>query len=141
MEGEEVDPFTAIRERHCNQAVESSGQLKAIYALRGQKPPKEHTKKLKFGGTSTIGWEATAGHGAIPASDAVAQALRSAREDGRIKGWNMPYGSHGLVRIWITGAPEDDENVVQDKVLAFLSDLREKPSTHNPTATPTKSVA
>lgn len=48
LEDEEVtpDPIAAVRERHCERAVESVAQGEAIFALRGQKLPRSYRSTL-----------------------------------------------------------------------------------------------
>jgi protein-tyrosine phosphatase len=40
------DPIAAVRERHCEQAVESVAQGEAIFALRGQPLPRKYRRTL-----------------------------------------------------------------------------------------------
>ena len=42
-----VDPLDAVRERHCSHAVETKEQLKAIYALLGEKVPMRHRPEFE----------------------------------------------------------------------------------------------
>jgi hypothetical protein len=47
LEPETKDPIAAIRKRHCEEAVESLAQARAIFALRGEKLPEKYEKEFK----------------------------------------------------------------------------------------------
>lgn len=58
-EAETPDPIAAVRERHCEKAVETLEQAKAIFALRGQAVPTEYLKQFakdsgSFGRTTLV---------------------------------------------------------------------------------------
>ena len=42
------DPIAAVRERHCSKSVETIGQARAIFALRGEKLPKKYDDELGY---------------------------------------------------------------------------------------------
>lgn len=43
LEPEIKDPIAEIRERYCDRAVESMEQIRAIFALKGEEPPKKYS--------------------------------------------------------------------------------------------------
>lgn len=43
---ETPDPIAAVRERHCEKAIETLAQAEAIFALRGQKLPGKYRKEF-----------------------------------------------------------------------------------------------
>ena len=143
MEPDVEDPIAAIRERHCEKAVESAAQAKAIFELKGVEAPEEYTKikSVVYQGSSTYqgngftnnyATESSANQSMIPDNPIAAAAIKKAHKDNVIHGWNMPQGFKGNVRIWTTGKPGDDVYVPQDRVLAFLTALRNKTAVPTP---------
>ena len=45
-EGETPDPIAAVRERHCDHAVETKAQAEAIFALRERPLPEKYVKEF-----------------------------------------------------------------------------------------------
>jgi hypothetical protein len=47
LEPDTADPIAAIRQRHCQHAVETLAQAKAIFALRGEELPAKYRRQFK----------------------------------------------------------------------------------------------
>jgi hypothetical protein len=47
LEPDTADPIAAIRQRHCQHAVETLAQAKAIFALRGQDLPEKYRREFQ----------------------------------------------------------------------------------------------
>ena len=158
MEPETADPIAAVRERHCEKAVESLAQAKAIFELRDQELPEDYAEEFKpkvtySGSSGELGFLNGYREGGVtfkpfdsqwpPRSiDNQELYLRFQEAWSRcipLKGWEGPDNAEfpGKVILWIGPSPRTDLIVpVEDikAVLTILSSLREHPSNWNPLA-------
>jgi hypothetical protein len=144
MEPDVEDPIAAIRERHCEEAVESMAQATAIFALKGMELPEKYKEEFTPK-ASTFGFG-----GAIPVTtfkqrnlyDSVTQA--DCQDKAPFTKW-WERRSAALLKYWEDFSLGDFRKLTDEERTGLLrriyhawytGDFTDVPKEHVPTPTP-----